>query len=56
MPSHDPIIALGLFATGALAAALFSYIHEMKRQQYLLFFAGAWGFVALHDLSPAIET
>jgi diguanylate cyclase (GGDEF)-like protein/putative nucleotidyltransferase with HDIG domain len=53
---HDSIIALGLFATGAFTAGLFSYIHEMKRQQYLLFWAGAWGFVALHDLSPALET
>jgi diguanylate cyclase (GGDEF)-like protein/putative nucleotidyltransferase with HDIG domain len=53
---HDPIVALGLFATGALAAGLFSYIHEMKRQQYLLLWAGAWGFVALHDLSPALES
>jgi len=53
---HDPIVAIGLFATGAFTAALFSYIHEMKRQQYLLFWAGAWGFVALHDLSPALET
>jgi diguanylate cyclase (GGDEF)-like protein/putative nucleotidyltransferase with HDIG domain len=56
MPTHDPILAIGLFATGALAAGLFSHIHEMKRQQYLLFFAGGWGFVALHDLSPALET
>jgi diguanylate cyclase (GGDEF)-like protein/putative nucleotidyltransferase with HDIG domain len=56
MPTHDPIVAIGLFATGALAAGLFSYIHEMKRQQYLLLLAGAWGFVALHDLSPALET
>jgi diguanylate cyclase (GGDEF)-like protein/putative nucleotidyltransferase with HDIG domain len=56
MPTHDPIVAIGLFATGALAAGLFSYIHEIKRQQYLLFCAGAWGFVALHDLSPALET
>jgi len=53
---HDPIIALGLFATAAFAAGLFSYIHEAKRQQYLLFWAGAWGFVALHNLSPALET
>ncbi|MGD0841952.1 MAG: diguanylate cyclase [Candidatus Acidiferrales bacterium] len=53
--THDPIVALGLFATGAFAAGLFSYVHDMKRQQYLLFWAGAWGFVALHDLSPALE-
>ncbi|MGC1188898.1 MAG: diguanylate cyclase [Candidatus Acidiferrales bacterium] len=53
---HDPIVAIGLFATGAFIAGLFSYIHELKRQQYLLFWAGAWGFVALHDLSPALET
>jgi len=53
---HDPIIALGLFVTGAFTAGLFSYIHEMKRQQYLLLWAGAWAFVALHDLSPALET
>ncbi len=54
--THDPIVAIGLFITGAFAAGLFSYIHDMKRQQYLLFWAGAWGFVALHDLSPALET
>jgi diguanylate cyclase (GGDEF)-like protein/putative nucleotidyltransferase with HDIG domain len=47
---------LGLFVTGAFTAGLFSYIHEMKRQQYLLLWAGAWAFVALHDLSPALET
>jgi len=52
---QDPIIALGLFATAAFTAGLFSYIHDMKRQQYLLFWAGAWGFVALHSLSPALE-
>src|SRR5450755_2057367 len=39
-----------------LVAGFFAYIHNLKRQDYLLLWTVAWLLVALHYLGPALQT
>jgi diguanylate cyclase (GGDEF)-like protein/putative nucleotidyltransferase with HDIG domain len=50
-----PILSVAMFVAAALVAAFFAYVQSTKRQQYLLLWTAAWGFVALHSLSSALS-
>jgi len=53
--TQESIIAIGLLAGAALLAAFFAYVHNLKRQQYLLIWAYAWGVMALASLRAVLE-
>ncbi|HEV8384336.1 MAG TPA: GAF domain-containing protein [Candidatus Acidoferrales bacterium] len=52
--TSEGIIALALLMTSALTAALFAYMHRLKRQTYLLLWTCGWTVHALHYLMPAL--
>ena len=49
------LIALGFLLATVLVGVFFASIHSLKRQLYLLFWAGAWLLFALHLLPTAIS-
>jgi diguanylate cyclase (GGDEF)-like protein/putative nucleotidyltransferase with HDIG domain len=52
----ESLIALSLLAAASLVAGFFVYVHSLKRQTYLLFWAAGWGFFALHYLVRFLDT
>src|ERR1700675_534403 len=51
---HQSFIALALLAATSLVAGFFAYIHNLKRQRYLIYWTAGWGLFALHFLAPAL--
>jgi diguanylate cyclase (GGDEF)-like protein/putative nucleotidyltransferase with HDIG domain len=56
MMTSDSIIAITLLTASALTSSFFAYMHSMRRQAYLLLWSAGWCLLALHYLSPALET
>ena len=52
----DSIIAMAFLLATLLVAGFFAYIHNLKRQDYLLLWTVAWLLVALHYVGPALQT
>jgi len=50
------ILAVAMFIAAALVTAFFAHIQTTKKQSYLMLWTAAWGFVALHSLSPALSS
>src|SRR5882762_8785098 len=51
---HQSFISLALLIATALVAGFFAYIHNIKRQSYLLLWTTAWAVFGLHYLGPAV--
>ncbi len=51
----DNIIAITLLVASALTSGFFAYMHNLRRQAYLLLWSAGWCLLALHYLSPALE-
>jgi diguanylate cyclase (GGDEF)-like protein len=51
----DSIISLALLATAALITVFFAFLHNVKRQSYLLLWTAGWGLVTLHHLAPIFD-
>ena len=49
------LISLALLVATALIAGFFSYVHNLKRQTYLLGWTAGWSLLALHYLGSAIS-
>lgn len=49
------IIAFALLLATFTVGVFFAYIYSLKRQAYLLYWATAWAFYALHYLCPALS-
>ena len=49
------LISLALLVATALIAGFFSYVHNLKRQAYLLSWTAGWSLLALHYLGSAIS-
>ncbi|HME13145.1 MAG TPA: diguanylate cyclase [Candidatus Acidoferrum sp.] len=49
------ILAIALLAATGLVALFFAYIHNIKRQDYLLLWTVAWALLALQYAGPALE-
>src|SRR5277367_2856753 len=49
------IIAFGLLFTTLLVGVFFAYLFRLKRQPYLLYWAGGWAVYALHYIPPALS-
>jgi len=54
--TSESIIAITLLATSALTSGLFAYMHSLRRQAYLMLWSAGWCLLALHYLSPALES
>ena len=55
MLTQQPIAAIVLTGSAALLAGFFAFLYTLKRQDYLLVWAGGWCLLALHSLSGALE-
>jgi diguanylate cyclase (GGDEF)-like protein/putative nucleotidyltransferase with HDIG domain len=53
--TSDSIIAITLLAASALTSGFFAYMHNLRRQAYLMLWSAGWCLLALHYLSPALE-
>jgi len=53
--TNEAIFAIGLLAACALTAGFFAYMHNLKRQPYLLVWSVGWAMLALQYLSPALS-
>ena len=53
--TSESIIAITLLAASALTSGFFAYMHNLRRQAYLMFWSAGWCLLALHYLSPALE-
>jgi diguanylate cyclase (GGDEF)-like protein/putative nucleotidyltransferase with HDIG domain len=53
--TSESIIAITLLATSALTSGFFAYMHNLRRQAYLMLWSAGWCLLALHYLSPALE-
>src|ERR1700739_2570407 len=51
----DTIIALTLLIASALTSGFFAYMHNLRRQAYLMLWSAGWCLLALHYLSPALD-
>ena len=54
--TSESILAITLLAASALTSGFFAYMHSLRRQAYLLLWSAGWCLLALHYLSPALET
>ena len=54
--TSESIIAITLLAATALTSGFFAYMHSLRRQAYLMLWSAGWCLLALHYLSPALET
>lgn len=55
MLNHEAIIAISLVVASVGAAGFFAYIYHLKRQQYLLAWAGAWVLLTLHYIPSLFD-
>src|ERR1700752_5137094 len=53
--TSNSIIAITLLAASALTSGFFAYMHNIRRQAYLLLWSAGWCLLSLHYLSPALE-
>src|SRR6202163_3187082 len=53
--TSQSIIAITLLIASALTSGFFAYMHNMRRQAYLMLWSAGWCLLALHYLSPALE-
>jgi len=51
---HQSSISLALLIATALVAGFFAYIHNIKRQTYLLLWTAGWAVFALHYVGPTL--
>ena len=51
----ESFIALGFLFATLLVGVFFAYIYSLKRQEYLLFWTGAWVLYGLYYLGPALS-
>ena len=56
MLTQEGIVGVVLLAGAMLLAAFFSYVYALKRQSYLLVWAGGWLAVGLTSLSGVMES
>ncbi|MGH9865485.1 MAG: hypothetical protein ACRD4H_08755, partial [Candidatus Acidiferrales bacterium] len=56
MLTQAGIVGVVLLAGAMLLAAFFTYVYALKRQSYLLVWAGGWLAVALTSLSGVLES
>ena len=54
--TSESIIAITLLAASALTSGFFAYMHSLRRQAYLMFWSAGWCLLALHYVSPALES
>ena len=55
MFNHEAIIATSLVIASLGAAAFFAYIYNVKRQNYLLAWAGAWVLLSIHYIPSLFD-
>ncbi|MGH9780606.1 MAG: hypothetical protein ACRD33_02200, partial [Candidatus Acidiferrales bacterium] len=55
MLTQAGIVGVVLLAGAMLLAAFFTYVYALKRQSYLLVWAGGWLAVALTSLGGVLE-
>src|SRR5580693_3614797 len=53
--TNQSFIALALLAATSLVAGFFAYIYQLKRRPYLLYWAIAWGIIALSYFGPVLS-
>ncbi|HEV2299716.1 MAG TPA: diguanylate cyclase [Candidatus Acidoferrales bacterium] len=56
MLTQSGIVGVVLLAAAMLLAAFFTYVYAIKRQSYLLIWAGGWFFLGLSSLGQELET
>lgn len=54
--TSDSIIAITLLSASALTSGFFAYMYSLRRQSYLMLWSAGWCLLALHYLSPALES
>jgi len=54
--TSESIIAITLLAASALTSGFFAYMHSLRRQAYLMLWSAGWCLLALHYLSPALDS
>jgi diguanylate cyclase (GGDEF)-like protein/putative nucleotidyltransferase with HDIG domain len=56
MPADSNLVSAVLAAATAVAAGVFAYLRQLKRERYLKFWAAAWCLLSLHHVAVALET
>ncbi|GAC1619627.1 MAG: hypothetical protein NVS9B13_09160 [Candidatus Acidiferrum sp.] len=52
---NESFIPLALLTTSILVASFFAYIHDIKRQPYLLLWTAGWAIFGFHYVGPALS-
>ena len=55
MPADGNLISAGLAAATAVAAGVFAYLRELKRERYLMLWAAGWCSLSLHHVAANFQ-
>jgi diguanylate cyclase (GGDEF)-like protein len=56
MPADSNLVSAALAAATAVAAGVFAYLRQLKRERYLKFWAVGWLLLSLHHVAMDFET
>src|SRR6202030_1946988 len=54
--TSDSIIAITLLTASALTSGFFAYMYSLRRQAYLMLWSAGWCLLALHYLTPGLQS